>query len=230
MLSPSESSSLAGSDSITIPASFVASFSVHLVTIIVYLAAFCSFTDSPIIIAVVTLALAFHNSFFFFCAAYIEMDGEANKNIEIGSINEWIVRVINQGILFVLPFSLSKEINAYLISNVYPIIFGSTFLQNSIKELLLFACLLFILTLLYIYWDYISRKNEGEHPPLIKYDIIACMISILFLIFVIAAGPSLGVSTSFYLAIICVCYIAHALWAIKAKRTFWDKLKNFRLG
>jgi len=93
--------------------------------------------------------------YYYYMAAYLEMDANVVKKLQIATRWEWVVRVGNQTILFALWFLLH---------------FGWFW----------FGAGLILLYVTYILWDALTWKCFKEHY-LIRLDVAGLVITILFL-------------------------------------------------
>jgi hypothetical protein len=136
-------------------ASFLASFfSFLIVGIFVFWTCSLEFTETLFIRAVVFITLLANGCYYFYCAAFSEMNEDVCAKLRTIGPAEWFVRVANQTILFSLWFLLG---------------FGWA----------PFGIGLVVLYLTYIAWDVLTWKCFNKHPVL-GLDVFGLVVTLVF--------------------------------------------------
>jgi hypothetical protein len=139
-------------------ASFLASFLIFLVTgcYELFLVKTEFLVNQPMIRGFVCAILFINACYYYYFAAYTEMNDDVVKQLQGAARFEWLVRVINQTILFGLWFLLH---------------FGWWY----------FGIGLLVLYSSYLFWDLLTWKHFPSHS-LTLLDLIGLLITIMFLV------------------------------------------------
>jgi len=138
-------------------ASFIASFLIFCIigtyTLII---SGLTFTKDVWIKSLTSLSLILNGCFYYYIAAYTEVDCEILETLKDKSITEWIIRIINQSLLFSLWFLL-------------------------VHKWLLFCLGLFSLYVTYLIWDFTVWRYLKKHK-IFYLDIAGLITTIIFII------------------------------------------------
>jgi hypothetical protein len=136
-------------------ASFLASFIVYIITgMYITWKSGLAFTIDPWVKAFVFLVMSINACFYFYIAAYTEMDNSMRSKLSTISRLEWGVRVVNECILFFLWFSLQM---------------GWQYFGN---------CLI-LLYVTYLIWDMVTWRCFDSHR-IFSLDVFGLVITIAF--------------------------------------------------
>jgi hypothetical protein len=150
-------------------ASFLASFLIFAVTGVyeLYFGRAADFLRGKPLVQGTILAVLFLNAcYYYYIAAYTELDKGMRAKLDTASRGEWVVRVLNQTILFALWFLLHLG-------------------------WLWFAWGLIVLYLTYFLWDFLTWKNFPSHGHVI-IDLLGLIVTCaLFIVrpYATVAGP-----------------------------------------
>jgi len=140
-----------------VAASFLASFVIFILSgIYTFWVVGIEFTKDPAVKILVSLTLLANATFYYYVAAYLEMNNEVCDNLNNNSpVVEWYIRVVNMCLLFSLWFCLQRG-----------------WIPFGVVLLLIYAT--------YLIWDAVTWRCFNSHF-LFRLDLVGFLVTLIFL-------------------------------------------------
>ena len=151
-----------------------------------------SFTNFIEIKVFLFFAIFFNIIYYFYFEAFIELDSKIKESLKKASRWEWIIRVINQTLLFSLLFLIQYSLKFFAIALI--LLYLSYLIWDIIKykcferkALFILDIFCFFFTIIFIWLGYVNLTTNGETPSegsrAIQWRVIWAISVVIYMIF-----------------------------------------------